>query len=348
MPKVRRPPNAIRCNGQCGDTTCQKVFKKICNFKHHTTKIKRTCAVCNHRVCTKQFFRHVRRVHKDICDAHGACRALGVPRLRVRRKLPAEFQGKINASQWQWMKSKIHNHIRHDETQFPNWTSPYTAFDLTTLIVRYLLTQNLVGGGSCFDDAGGYLPYGFVMIPYALFQVSCDRIDTTRPHFPDPSNIKANIHFVILGMNTSAQIVGTFGTNACNMLRNCEDEPVTMQDLRLQLYKSCWNAYQRDDACQASFKSVHAFYQYCRTIVESQEMRCAVSNISMVGRKDGRVWRRISIDAICPTQGHVRRNIRAVCMFLNSSNAAKKKNYNVEDDEPEAWTTELYNTYLQK
>ena len=186
------------------------------------------------------------------------------------------------------------------------------------------------------------------MIPYALFQVSCDRIDTTRPHFPDPSNIKANIHFVILGMNTSAQIVGTFGTNACDMLRNCENEPVTMQDLRLQLYKSCWNAYQRDDACQASFKSVHAFYQYCRTIVESQEMRCAVSNISMVGRKDGRVWRRISIDAICPTQGHVRQNIRAVCMFLNSSNAAKKKNYNVEDDEPEAWTTELYNTYLQK
>ena len=55
----------------------------------------------------------------------------------------------------------------------------------------------------------------------------------------------------------------------------------------------------------------------------------------------------ISIDAICPTQGHAAKYPGSLYVS-EQLKCCQKENYNVEDDEPEAWTTELYNTYLQK
>jgi len=105
------------------------------------------------------------------------------------------------------------------------------------------------------------------------------------------------------------------------------------------------------DPCHDAFQTRKDFFLHALALLETQQCRCAISNIWLEGR-DPDVRNnpfQMSLDAIDPRKGHVPGNLRWVCMCLNACDCSKMKTYVAPDDDkyPSAWTPELFEAYIR-
>ena len=54
----------------------------------------------------------------------------------------------------------------------------------------------------------------------------------------------------------------------------------------------------------------------------------------------------MSVDAIDPLKGHVRGNLRVICLYLNNTNRDNDKKHHDENDAQSAWTTDKHDEYM--
>ena len=254
--------------------------------------------------------------------------------------MPVEFESTLLPEEWLWLKHKVSNLVAKDEKKFAGGCNDIDA--ITGSIARDLVNRKLVHE-PCHDDAGGYLPRGFVLHPHALFQLSLDRLNTELPHFIDANRVRANVSFVALGINTCACIVSSFEGDVCRMLRGWTNDTGSIDVKHARL--CCRHNFYRDKQCSSSFGEVSSFSDHCGSLLETQGGLCAISGIRLVG-PEGPSWRRMSLDAIDPCKGHVRGNLRWVAMFLNTVCNDKRRLYKRDSDEPTQWTPALYRQYV--
>ena len=97
--------------------------------------------------------------------------------------------------------------------------NPIARHKLAKEIVEVLIEKTMLTADA-IDDAGGNLPDGIILEPYGgVLRLTLDRKDNNLPHFLEGLPVAENIHFVALGMNTSANIVCLHGPDTCKKLR---------------------------------------------------------------------------------------------------------------------------------
>ena len=230
-------------------------------------------------------------------------------------------------------------------------------------------------GMACYDDAEGYLPNGFDFHSHSLFKFSLDKLNKRgkqkRPHFIDDGtgNYISNIQFIVHGMNNSCDIAAEQEFETCRILREKQVElDYSAEEIKTQrfeksifintnkkknqkkingkLYSSCSNTFRlSSEAVKKTFNNdKNVYFGYCLRLLEEQNYRCAVTNIKLTNSAG---YFQTSVDAIDPNNGHVRGNLRIVCQFVNNSNCDKQKQDGVEYEKPTAWTSDLFNIYIQ-
>ena len=145
-------------------------------------------------------------------------------------------------------------------------------------------------------------------------------------------------------INTCACIVSAFEGDVCRVLRawtNPSGEKIDYKHARVA-GRQC---FYRDGKCREAFGDSAALAAHAEDLLRDQRGLCAVSGIRLVG-PDGPAWRRMSLDAVDPCRGHVRGNLRWVCLFLNAINNDKRRLYTTGAEEPTQWTPRLYRQYI--
>ena len=225
------------------------------------------------------------------------------------------------------------------------------------------------------DDAGGRVPR-LLLRAHALFQLSLDRKDNTRPHFVDNATLD-NLRFVALGINTSCNVVSRWGKHTCARLRHKvrasrnvaahaiaarvqlskrsrlpKTSPLhTPGRVALAVYQSTHRAYKRDPRARKQFGSWRVFFKHTQRLFAKQRAQCAISGIFMeLGCGTHSPWK-ASLDAVDPKRGHVRGNLRWICVFLNSVNHSAKRRAAKHSRKPlssvpTAWTPQLFQHYI--
>lgn len=394
-----RPQNkGFTCDGSCGNKDCKQTFKKSSELKiHQEARLKKyNCPIPDCPKHTEGYGRladmcvHFRDIHKELCETDGSCPQYGVkPRGTTRLIKPKKYDKFFTDAQWYHLKESIRMNINSDKKR--RWDNnkedqEYTLkinnekiHKLTEQVADILIERNMIKG-PCTDDAGGYLPNGFVLDSHALYKLSLDRKDNNRPHFlPNTDNVLENLSLIIIGMNTSTSIVAANREDTCEYVREKvkesrtktkedEDKLIELQRktarkikrrqwIQCTLYGCSFNVFIgkktgtrkfKDENCREEFKTANEFFKYCHSILEAQRGYCAISGIFLQTELSGpRSPFKLSVDAIKPRLGHVRGNIRIICQFLNSTNHDKTKNYENEDDNETAWTKELFEEYFQ-
>ena len=124
-----------------------------------------------------------------------------------------------------------------------------------------------------------------------------------------------------------------------------------LENLFYKCTRSCW---ERDEKiCKKVFGTIEKFKEYCFELLVSQHGLCEISSIRLRGNEAvGKEYvYRMSLDAIEPTKGHVKGNLRWICTFLNSSNYDKVRKEGPRtpssNEDPTAWTTENFRQYFR-
>ena len=287
-------------------------------------------------------------------------------------RLPCPFPDDPHG--WSFVKRKVGICIQTDLRRKHKWTFPG---DLAVLEAQNCNAKRHSLGKLVYakwrsmgktDDAGGFVSSGGLKLrAHALFQLSLDRKNNARPHFI--GNSLDNLFFVVLGINTSANIVSRWGSDTCSKLRALVMAQVTEADVEdiLQreknnrspslalasektpgknvVYASCMAIFHKDKATRAQFEDSRAFFEYAYTLLADQRARCSTSTILMSEHRytDSMAFQP-SFDAIVPSKNHVKGNLRWVCAFLNSTDRSKgNKN---PDGEPQSWTPALFRKYI--
>ena len=125
------------------------------------------------------------------------------------------------------------------------------------------------------------------------------------------------------------------------------------------LYASVLHAFHRDPKARAEFGTVKAMFAYGYALFAEARARCAHSQIFMSGHAYNREKNakgrltphpfQPSLDAKVPALGHVRGNIRIVCMFLNCTDCSRQdkfKSQRSNGDAPQQWTPALWKQYV--
>ena len=398
-----RPANQGHpCDGSCGKKDCNKSFTNSSNLKRHQEKHlkKYICPVLD---CPKHeegystnsdMLIHFRDKHPDLCKSDGrSCLEYGIlPKRTSRLKKPTKYNGKVTDAEWRFLKQLVNTCIKNDITAKDRWTEEDQEYlekiktneykhQITEKILDILLERKLIKNSCVVDDAGGYLPNGFVLDRHSLYKLSLDRKDNDRPHFlPNTNNILENLSLIIIGMNTATNIVSIHTENTCDYVREKveesqqktkedEDNLVSSQSKKYNkinnsiastLYSCCATLFSlkifsrenkgeyRDKKCRKAFKTPDNFFKHCYSLLEKQRGYCAISGIFLENETTGlRSPFKLSVDAIKPRDGHVPGNIRIICQFLNSINNDKIKTHVAEDDRETAWTPELFKEYFQ-
>jgi len=222
--------------------------------------------------------------------------------------------------------------------------------------------RDLVG-----DDAGGFVKP--VLEPFNIFSLTFERNCNIPDHFVD--NGLSNISLVILGINNCAvhkknntSLTGTYGKGTVAELKRRRNLPVDLDAIMERetkpyakkianvVYSSCKRAYQADEKTRAQFGSLHEFFHHGLELLRQQGARCAISDIPMDGHKGSPTsFFQPSLDAIDPTLGHVKNNLRWVILCLNATDCAKKKSKKNPDENPQErkksrWTKQKFLKYI--
>jgi len=211
------------------------------------------------------------------------------------------------------------------------------------------------------DDAGGFVKP--VLEPYNIFQLTLERNCNIPDHFVD--NDLENISLVILGINNQARhkknntsLTGTYGKGTVAELKRRRQLPVDLDAIMTReskahvkkipnvVYSSCTGAY-KDKKTRAQFDSIGEFFHHGLELLRAQGGRCAISDIPMDGHVGSPTsFFNPSLDAIDPTLGHVKGNLRWVILCLNATDCAKKKKKNPDDNKKSRWNREKFKQYI--
>jgi len=217
------------------------------------------------------------------------------------------------------------------------------------------------------DDAGGFVKP--VLEPFNIFQLTLERNCNVPNHFVD--NGLSNISLVIVGINTQARhkkkntsLTGTYGKGTVAELKRRRNLPVDLDAIMMReskptdkgkdnvVYASCMRAYHRDKKTQSQFASAREFFHHGLELLRAQGARCAISDIPMDGhRGSDDTFFQPSLDAVDPTLGHVKGNLRWVVLCLNAVDCAKEKSKKNPDENPDErkksrWTREKFEQYI--
>jgi hypothetical protein len=324
-------------------------------------KKKKTCIECNKTMGRGFYPKHVRSMHPH------KMQQLGVKALRKHRPFP-----------FTWIKQMVRINIHGDKMTLSN----EQRNDITQEILETLKATNRLRSSlndePCFDDMGGFLPFGFDFHSHSLYQLSLDRIENyeedahgkriRKPHFKWNEEQKTwlkNIRLIIKGLNhctnpSSVKDYPTFMRQRIHMDRQNID--TEQRALLARLNKTRWNGknllpyscahhiYHRDALCRVQFPTFKTFWDHARQLLIDQGYRCPISTLLMrdtCKSKSGCRMFAPSLDAIDSRRGHVRGNLRWICSFLNCINRDKDKKEDYPDDRPTQWQQELFFENIQ-
>ena len=283
---------------------------------------------------------------------------------QVHRNIESDMKKKWSTADQEFLDDKFGDESKRNQAKH----------DITLLIMGLLDKSGWLVAGST-DALGGILRNGLKLQEYGgLFQMSGDRLNNNRPHFIPGEDILGNLQFIPLAFNCSSNIAGDHRENFCSFLRtviryqrlfpksNEEIEDALAYESRAtrmlhgkkinnKLYRCCWRIWQKDKdekkEVRASFDTFTDFFEEMKEVLKKQECRCAVSDIFMRGLTE-RAYHPfgMSVDAIRPSKGHVNKNLRIVCFFMNSSNQDNQKKRRDKNDGQSIWNRRSFQRYL--
>ena len=125
---------------------------------------------------------------------------------------------------------------------------------------------------------------------------------------------------------------------------------VNGKQIRNKLYKCCRRIWEKDKdekEVRASFDTLNDFFEAMKKLLKEQKCRCAISDIFMLGRTERKHHPfGMSVDAIKPSKGHVKENLRIVCWFMNPINKDNDKKRRDKNDGQSIWTPGSFQRYL--
>ena len=342
----------------------------------HTKRACVRCSVCGVFLQRVNKLRHFRSQHSDLCDTDGSCKAHHIPPRKGCIRKPSDLP--VTSQEWLFVKRMVRRSIEHDMEKSRKTIPPSNenVHHLALFIVRELLRRKLVcplhedDKTFCVgkDDAGGVPPGGLLLRTHCLFQLTLDRRDDASGHFETLCEPLKNIALVPLAVNTQSSMLGDFGDELCREWRRASREMSKNECERVEkliaseskslystsgrstaLYCSCYEIWRRDAFARHDFDSFKQLRNYVIGVLREQSGRCAISNVPLVGKVEGRVRfpYQLSVDAIDPLGGHVRGNLRVVALCFQTTNRAKAKVwFDASDTFPTAWTSELFRAYV--
>ena len=354
---------SYRCNGVCGKKDCTFATNRPSKLKTHADPVTRAkknkrarenvkCPHCKRTMCRGSLSHHMVRKHKK--------------RRRKRRRV-------TNVFIFAFLRNLVHRSIQHDKKK-GRGGDVEDVHAMAEIIFKR-------ASGRTVDDNGGNITGACAIVfqPFSLFSLTLDRIDDTLPHFVNHS--LDNICITVRGMNTWCSLPK--GPGLCEMLRAEMQRTVTEAEVeealarekkswstslakrygqkarRNILYASVLHAFHRDPKARAEFGTVKAMFAYGYALFAEARARCAHSQIFMSGHAYNREKNakgrltphpfQPSLDAKVPALGHVRGNIRIVCMFLNCTDCSRQdkfKSQRSNGDAPQQWTPALWKQYV--
>lgn len=378
----RRYSNELKCQG-CSDNKngCGKIFQGETDRTRHHNKGKYNfpcpVTVCKCKYTQKgSLERHIRNKHPE------QMAELNVK--PAENNIPAPTKYESRKDEWFFVKKKVTTNIKDDmekkwsaadqkflDDKFGDKTKRnQAAHDITLLIMQLLDKSGWLVAGST-DALGGILRNGlFLRTHGGLFQMSGDRLNNNRPHYIPGENILANLQFIPLAFNCSSNIAADHRENFCSFLRTViryqrlfpktneeiehalayESRPsrvVHGKQILNKLYNCCSRIWEKDKYVRTYFDTLNDFFEAMKELLKEQKCRCAISNIFMLGlTKRNHHPFGMSVDAIIPTKGHVKKNLRIVCFFMNPINKDNDKKRRDKNDGQSIWTPVSFQRYL--
>tara|TARA_B100001250_G_C19811710_1_gene796020 strand:+ start:2453 stop:3583 length:1131 start_codon:yes stop_codon:yes gene_type:complete len=373
----------LRCHGICGKEDCDYETNAVTQFKIHTeadvrdndNKRKRKkvkCDICGIEINYHSLGRHKKRKHN------------------IQRRTYLRCPKHINQHAFAFIRNIVRNAMQRDINDINNWSEEdqQDLRDMNNNETRFRLAEDVYNRYKALgntDDYGGDCTgkCKIVLYHHSLFSLSLVWIDHSRPRFAD-KNLD-NLLFTIKGMSQTSSIRDwTIPEDGflCDQLRRemqreisdemeqnaLERERLSMssalakrnkQPLRTNvLYASVSDAYYPDKKAQKDFGSLRNMFSYVYGLYHAAGARCRNTGIFMDGNAYNQYSKgtcphpfQPSVDAIHPTKGHVKGNIRVVCAFSNSQDHSKRDIYKSLKKQdhgviPHGWTKELWNHYV--
>ncbi len=319
---------------------------------------------------SKDYLRqHIRTIHKDTMEE------LGVPPVKPNLRIPKKY-GK-RADEWSYIKEKVSAHIKADIKYKERFTPDEKKFidsidnneeahRITESIMRYIDEHVLLQKGR-EDNLGGILPVDMKLRRcYGLFQLSMDRKDNDRPHF-NKDDLLTNIQFIPFAFNVPCNIANEHLSNTASFLRTVRrtqqiflqkkladiDSLIDQQTLittngdRNTLASCVHHCWRRDKKCRNSFKNQEELREYALDLLRKQNCRSPISGIFFLGNTlRNRHPLQLSIDAINPLKGHVKGNLRIVCLYENGTNNISSRKRKDKNDGQCIWTKRTFERWL--
>ena len=323
-------------------------------------------------------YAHFRKKHACLCNEQGGCPEYGIPNPKKQIYYDptwfiANGLSDIRPDHFRWFRVKVRN-CEHADLKKKRISYKLTNAQNESLSRRLLIKlkeRNFLNVG---DDAGGHIRLEFNS--HVWGQLSLDRKDNELPHFirnergeiDDPMQ---NIGFVILGLNTQANLFSLYGSETCNTLRLKSQEPCSEEQQRAYLhahtktwlarghnhalYDACTNTRRIDknimerwtpeDAAVVQSLTTSQLYKYAKELYKAQKGRCDVSDIPLTVKRGP--WQ-ASLERINVNRPHIPGNLRLICMCFNCADNTSKKRYVGTCDPQDScgWTRERFRTYV--
>tara|TARA_B100001250_G_scaffold411198_1_gene439320 strand:+ start:487 stop:1629 length:1143 start_codon:yes stop_codon:yes gene_type:complete len=374
----------LRCRGKCGKEGCEYETTDRTTFEIHTipearedkNAKKRKRVNCD--ICGVETSQACLGEHKKI--NHGIQR-------RTYLRCPPEF----DKNEFAFVKKLVRNCIQEDMKHMSNWSEKdqQDLRDIDNNESRHKLAIDVFNRYNALgdiDENGGRITgkCKIVLFPHSLFSLSLRWKDHTKPHFVN--NSLDNTLLTIKGMNPTSDLykwasLGGDGS-VCEQLRRemqrevtdemvqeaLEREKMSMSTASARrfnqsprhnvLYMSVRNMYNHDSKAKKAFENSRKMFTYVYELYRAALARGSVCDIFMSGHAYNQLSKgrhphpfQPSIDAIDPTKGHVKGNLRVICAFLNSQDFSKINKYkDLKEQEhgeiPHSWTRELWYHYV--
>ena len=350
--RKRRRKNRFICQGQCGKDGCTYAARYPSELKRHVSTDRFVCEQCGEDFSTKSnMLRHQTAKHNRL------------PKKNLRKPDAID----LTNEQWQFLKKmvarcveqdQVHSNVSATDRKMLEKMSNVHVHDLAEQLAPRAIEMVKLGSR---DDFGGYLKNGIRLRAFGgLFKLSLDRKRNRHAngkhfiHFPDPSDVFANIRLVALCSNVGH--CGPFGIEQVRVEMakhddECDDESTAVYESKkykgkkTTLYRHATNIHRKDEACRQCFETANDYWRHLRQLLEEQRGRCALSGIRLRTNAEADRCFLMSPDAIDPLKGHVPGNLRLVCRFLNPIDCSKQKTVDDPFDGPAQWTRSLVEQY---
>jgi len=260
---------------------------------------------------------------------------------------------------------KVKNSVsEQDKSKLKAMYNNETVQMLSIQIVRHMMTRGMCATERVVDDNDGILPEGFNIRHHGgLFKLSLDRkLDHKSGfyciHYPNLDNALENINLVALLANVRFKASKKQRQNRYGEFNQKSEEQLQTEFAKVwavaqqknpkafkvrrstPLYAHAVSTFKKDETCKANFKSFQYYWKYLLTLLNEQNGRCAVSKLPMT--IESGPWL-MSPDAIDPKLGHVRDNLRLVCVCNNPADMSKQNT--TSNDAATSLTPKIHDKY---